>query len=208
MKAYVFASLGAVVLLGAGCMNAESLSNIENGPTYAALSCGTGFEEFTGSRYNIEFCAPVDNDDDELITVKEENDGVILSTEDGQIMRIAVVEIDEKKSREEIVREYARDVEGGVTCNAVNVTDYMDDNRERYILAGELNGEQGLDATTACTFDEAEGGEALVNENAMRSGEFRFYDREPGLMYIISGGAEWEIGTKIDAFENTIQPQM
>lgn len=29
MKAYVFASLGAVVLLGAGCMDAESLSNID-----------------------------------------------------------------------------------------------------------------------------------------------------------------------------------
>ncbi|NBS67557.1 hypothetical protein EBT31_01400 [bacterium] len=210
-KQMVIASLGVLVLLGAGCVEKSREYRDASGETpenmkYRDLICGAGFKEFVSDRHNIEFCYPEDNDEGEVVTLREDGDGVILSVDGEPKRKVEIVEIDPDQSREEIVLGYALAPEDAeVTCGTLSL-ETLSEGQANIILTGEKNGEQTLEATTQCTFDEREG-DAPFNGGVMRSGTFIFYDREPEIMYILSGEQYPSLGIGTDAFVHSIQPQ-
>jgi hypothetical protein len=210
---------GILVLLGAGCATADTVvynndavsvndANTDaSQPLYIPLSCDDGMQLFQGTRHNIEFCYPeYSGSEDALVTVREETDGIILSVRGEDMRKVWVLNEDAITSHADLVQRYAVENPENVTCGVMSAYDEVE-GRSAYVVVGESpDGEQNIDSVTACTYlvSDATGD---FDMNMQRSGIFYFFDRVPGLMYILTSEQDMSLGTQTQAFVSSLQPK-
>lgn len=200
-KNFMFTA-AALLLIGAGCVQTPAVTvtdDTENEqPVQTGLSCPSGMAAHE-SAFHVRFCYPLEDDGGNAVTVADTADGVVLSVGGDAVRKIAVVRIEGDAPQADVVLTYANDRPESAECSVLRLN--AADDRSEYIIVGEINGEQTLEAVAQCN-SNSETRELL---DGLGDGIFFLYEGK-GYMHILSGEQDPSLGAEFtDEFISSIQ---